>query len=104
MKYTIQEMAAEMEVAHWKHYIRIGVKDYFRTIWHDWLIKRINRFEECRVMTASYKGDDRKKIYWIVRDSKWKKGGILYYIRNAKSIYERKRISMDYVKQRRKGK
>ena len=103
MKYTIQEMAIQAEIAHWKHYIKIGVKDYFRTIWHDWLIKRINRFEECRVMAASYKGNDRKKVYWILKDTTWKKGGILYYIRNAKAIYERKRISYEFV-QRNKGK
>ena len=96
-------MAIQAEIAHWKHYIKIGVKDYFRTIWHDWLIKRINRFEECRVMAASYKGNDRKKVYWILKDTTWKKGGILYYIRNAKAIYERKRISYEFV-QRNKGK
>lgn len=57
---TIQEKAAQMEVAYWKHYIRIGIKDYFR-------------------------------------DFKCKKGGILYYVRNAKAIYERKRISYEFV-------
>lgn len=96
MKYTDKDLQNELN--HWKHYVKIGIKDYFRCVWHDWLLKHINRFSECRVMVASYKGADRKKINWVVKDSAWKKGGIKYYIQNAKSIYERKLVCYEFCK------
>lgn len=50
-------------------YIWLGIKDYCKDCWHDWLItKLVNMYEEETV-----------KVDWL-----WKEGNLWYYIQQRK--------------------
>lgn len=65
-------------------YIWLGIKDYCKDCWHDWLLKHINRFPECQVYVASYKGDNTKEIHYVLWDRFWKEGSVWFYIKQRR--------------------
>lgn len=57
--------------------IWLGIKDYIRDSWHDWLVRRMKKLYEANDLTFY---DDYSDIYII----EWKEGGLWYYIRQRR--------------------
>lgn len=54
-------------------YIILGIKDYCKGCWHDWLVKRLSKLHP--------------KIYFPCR---WHEGGVWHYIRQRKIANNKK--------------
>lgn len=61
-------------------YIILGINDYIRDCWHDWLINRVNAYGGKVMDKATYSNNTRK---WI-EAFKWKEGNIFHYIKQRK--------------------
>lgn len=55
----------------------LGINDYLNDCWHDWLLRRIQRYYFV-IKTKDYAGDDWMPLY------EWKEGSILHYIRQRR--------------------
>ena len=72
-------------------YIFLGIKDYCKDCWHDWLLAHMNKCEYCTVYTDSYHGNNKNKIdHNKVKDFYRKEGSVWHYIqqRRVKKLLE----------------
>ena len=60
-------------------YIWLGIKDYCRDCWHDWLSKRLHKSQGERLYTYDHKEDE---ICWVFP---WKEGNLWHYIQQRKA-------------------
>ena len=59
-------------------YVLLGIKDYCRDCWHDWLSNRLHKSQGERLYTYDYKEDE---ICWVYP---WKEGSVWHYIQQRK--------------------
>lgn len=62
--------------------IFLGVKDYCKDCWHDWLRNRVVAYGG-KVYDRCYNLGDENKPYWALSCS-WKEGSVWHYIRQRK--------------------
>lgn len=59
-------------------YIWLGIKDYCKDVWHDWLAHRLQNVQGERVYTYDA---DEDLIVWVYP---WKEGSMWNYIKQRK--------------------
>lgn len=60
-------------------YILLGIKDYCKDVWHDWLRRRVMAYGG-KVMDCAINCDSK---FWTESDS-WKEGNLWHYINQRK--------------------
>ena len=60
--------------------IILGIKDYCKDCWHDWLVRRVSAYGGQVMERCSY---NRKNYRWE-KACYWKEGSVWHYIRQRK--------------------
>lgn len=63
-------------------YILLGIKDYCKDCWHDWLLKRVLAYGG-RVYDKCYNLGSKNKPYWGLA-CLWKEGTVWHYIKQRR--------------------
>lgn len=82
-------------------YIMLGIKDYCKDCWHDWLSNRLHKVQGERIYTYDAEED---QIYWLFP---WKKGSVWHYMqyhRLKQKIKEIAKLKKEYEEQKQKEK
>lgn len=73
-------------------YVLLGVKDYIKDCWHDWLRRRVMAYG-CKVMDCIIENGSNK---WWTESYPWKEGNLWHYIYNRKIGAARKAFAKKY--------
>lgn len=65
-------------------YIWLGIKDYSKDCWHDWLIQRIKKVYGSKDLMFY---NDYAEVYMYIID--WKEGNLWYYIQQRRIAHKK---------------
>lgn len=71
-------------------YIWLGIKDYCKDCWHDWLANRLKKFG-CKIYDYQPAKNTNLVSGYMIPFVSWKEGNLWHYIQNRRIATRRKK-------------